>query len=228
MLKILIVEDDEQLSQNVKDILEELGEVDQVYDGEEAVYQLSQDIYDFAVLDLMLPLMNGHQVLQEIREQQIATPILILTAKEGIENKLKGFTLGADDYLTKPFHREELLLRAKALLRRTHGLFQENIIVCGAIKCDLNQRTVCYQENEIHLQGKEFEIFVYLIQNRKRIITKEQIFDRVWGFDSMTSMTVVEVYISHLRKHLRSIGLNDSIKTVRHMGYLFEMEEEEA
>lgn len=219
----MVVEDDEALSDNLKTVLAELGDITQVYDGEQAIYELTQGSYDFVVLDLMLPGADGHEVLNKVRQEGVQIPILILTAKEGVENKIRGFTSGADDYLTKPFYREELLLRCKALLRRSYGLFQENQIVYNGLTCDLNQHKAIYQQKEIQLQGKEFDILVFLVQNKERIITKEQIFDRIWGFDSETLLTVVEVYISNLRKHLRTLNLDKAIITVRQVGYLFEI-----
>lgn len=125
MIKILVVEDEKVLSENIREILKDIGEVTQVYDGEEALYEASSGVYDLLLLDLMLPGKHGYQVLAELRSQNVQTPVLILTAKDGLDDKVTGFQKGADDYLTKPFYREELLLRAKALLRRSLGLFDE-------------------------------------------------------------------------------------------------------
>lgn len=222
MIKILVVEDDKILSNSIEMVVKELGEVTQIYDGEEGLYEAEQDIYDLILLDLMLPSMNGYEVLQQLRKRSIATPVLILTAKDGLDDKVKGFTQGADDYLTKPFHREELLLRAKALLKRTLGLHEENRLKLGEIECDLGSRIVYYQSQEFILQGKEFDLLTYLIQNKNMIVTKEQIFDRIWGFDSETSLTVVEVYMSNLRKHMKATGLDKKIKTLRNVGYMLD------
>ncbi|MFC0233227.1 response regulator transcription factor [Vagococcus entomophilus] len=225
MIKILVVEDDKILSDSIESVVKELGEITQIYDGEEGLYEAEQDIYDLILLDLMLPSMNGYEVLQQLRKRSIATPVLILTAKDGLDDKVKGFTQGADDYLTKPFHREELLLRAKALLKRTLGLHEENRLKLGEIECDLGSRVVHYQNQEFILQGKEFDLLTYLIQNKNMIVTKEQIFDRIWGFDSETSLTVVEVYMSNLRKHMKATGLDKKIKTLRNVGYMLDAKE---
>ncbi len=222
MIKLLIIEDDKVLSDSIKDVLSELGEIIQIYDGEEALYEAEQGVYDLIILDIMLPSLNGYEILSELRKKGIKTPVLILTAKDGIDDKVQGFQEGADDYLTKPFYREELLLRTKALLKRSLGLFDENVLRVGDLECHLLNRTTKVGEEEIILQGKEFELLTYLMQNKNMILTKEQIFNRIWGFDSDTTLTVVEVYMSNLRKHLKSYGVEKWIKTIRNVGYMME------
>lgn len=227
MLKILVVEDDEVLSDSISEIVSEIGEVSQVYDGEEALYEGEREIYDVIVLDLMLPQLNGEQVLTALRKKNIFTPVLILTAKDALEDKVNGFKNGGDDYLTKPFHREELLLRVQALVRRSLGMKGKNELVIQKLCVDLDNRQVHYQDSEIILQGKEFDLLLYLMQNRGRIITKDQLFDRIWGFQSDTTLTVVEVYMSNLRKNLKPFGVDRWIKTLRNVGYLFDVPEGE-
>lgn len=226
MLKILLVEDDEILSDSILEILSELGEIVQVYDGEEALYEGERGIYDLIVLDLMLPSLSGEQVLTALRIKNIYTPVLILTAKDGLQDKVNGFKNGGDDYLTKPFHREELLLRVQALARRSLGMNGKNEFVINELRLDLDSRQASFKENELTLQGKEFDLLHYLMQNKGRIITKDQLFDRIWGFQSDTTLTVVEVYMSNLRKNLKPFGLDRWIKTLRNVGYLFEVPEE--
>ncbi|GGC81638.1 response regulator transcription factor [Enterococcus wangshanyuanii] len=225
MLKILLVEDDEILSDSILEILSEIGEIDQVYDGEEALYEGERGIYDLIVLDLMLPLMSGEQVLTALRKKNIYTPVLILTAKDGLEDKVNGFKNGGDDYLTKPFHREELLLRVQALARRSLGMNGKNELVVADLRLDPDNRQVSFKEQDLVLQGKEFDLLHYLMQNRGRIITKDQLFDRIWGFQSDTTLTVVEVYMSNLRKNMKPFGLDSWIKTLRNVGYLFDVPE---
>ena len=222
MIKLLVVEDERTLSEDIKEILAPIGEITQAYDGEEGLYEAETGVYDLILLDLMLPEKNGYQVLAELRGQNIQTPVLILTAKDGLEDKVTGFQKGADDYLTKPFYREELTLRVKALLKRSLGLYEENTLAFGPLTCNLSKNEVTWQNEPLPIQGKEFELLVYFIQNKDVIITKEQIFDRIWGLDSETTLTVVEVYMSHLRKHLKPSGVDKQFKTLRNVGYILE------
>lgn len=225
-MKILLVEDDRILSDSILDVLNEIGEVTQVYDGEEALYEGERDIYDLIVLDLMLPERSGEEVLKELRKSKIYTPVLILTAKDTFEDKMNGFRIGADDYLTKPFHREELSLRAQALIRRSLRIHEGDEIEEHGLTVELGSRRVTYLSKEISLQGKEFDLLVYMMQNKGRIITKDQLFDRIWGFQSDTTLSVVEVYMSNLRKRLKPFQLDTWLKTVRNVGYLFQALEE--
>lgn len=220
LIKLLVVEDDVVLSENILEIIESLGEVTLVHTGSEGLFELESNIYDLVILDLMLPEMNGYEVLAKARKQNIQTPVLILTAKDSLEDKITGFEKGADDYLTKPFYREELIMRVKSLLRRSLGLFDENTLTYGNLTCSFNTKEVTYQDEILPIQGKEFELLVYFIQNQRVILTKEQIFDRIWGFDSSTTLTVVEVYISNLRKHLRPTGIDKELQTLRNVGYM--------
>ncbi len=169
-----------------------------------------------------MPEMNGYEVLSALRKKGLQTPVLILTAKDGLEDKVTGFQKGADDYLTKPFYREELLMRIKALLKRSLGLFNENTLEYNGLLCNLGTNEVSYQGQLLPIQGKEFELLLYFLQNRNIILTKEQIFDRIWGFDSETTLTVVEVYMSNLRKHLRQTGIDKEIRTLRNVGYIMQ------
>lgn len=222
MINLLIVEDESTLSDNIKEILSDLGEITQIYDGEEGLFEAETGVYDLILLDLMLPGKNGYEILAELRKKNIQTPVLILTAKDGLEDKITGFQKGADDYLTKPFYREELIMRVKALLKRSLGLFSENQIVYKNITCNLATKEVTIDDEILSIQGKEFDLLVYFIQNKGVILTKEQIFDRIWGFDSDTTITVVEVYMSHLRKHLKPSGADQFFKTLRNVGYILQ------
>ncbi len=221
MIKFLLIEDDQVLSDTIKEIVQELGEVTQVYDGSEGLYEAESGIYDLIILDLMLPEMNGYQVLKKLRAQD-QTPVLILTAKDGLEDKIEGFEKGADDYLTKPFYREELVMRIKALLKRSLGVFDEQTLPYKNITCRLTTKEVLFEDKLLPIQGREFDLLVYFLQNQGMILTKEQIFDRIWGFESETTLTVVEVYMSNLRKHLRPTGIDKDFRTLRNVGYLFE------
>ena len=188
MLRLLVVEDDERLSANIIEMTEDFLKGDQAYDGADGLYQAEQNIYDVIILDLMMPEMNGYEVLKELRRRKVETPVLILTAKDGLDDKIQGFEVGADDYLVKPFHREELIMRLKALLKRNHSGFMENQINHQELVLNLQNKTAKIGEQILVLNGKEFDLLEYFIQNPEMIVTKEQIFDRIWGFDSETSL----------------------------------------
>ncbi|MGX6961398.1 response regulator transcription factor [Vagococcus xieshaowenii] len=220
MIKLLLIEDDKLLSDSVAEILSEVGEVTPVYNGDEGYYEVMENDYDALILDVMLPGLNGYQILEKIREQGKTMPVLMLTAKDSLEDKIKGFQEGADDYLTKPFHREELLLRVMAMLKRSLNLVGDNQLLLGNTTVALNAHQVEVEGQSIELNGKEFDLLVYLMQQKNRILTKEQIFQRIWGFDSETSYSVVEVYMSHLRKKLSKANSNLLINTIRNVGYI--------
>lgn len=224
-IKILLVEDDVELANNIETFLNEFSQVDIENDGLSGKFDAVEGVYDLIILDLMLPGMNGYDILKSIRQEQIATPVLILTAKAELDDKLRGFDLGADDYLTKPFHREELQVRVKALLKRSGALADDSILKINDIEINLNNHEVKIEGQPIALNGKEYDLLVYLVQNKNTILTKDQIFERIWGFDSDTSITVVEVYMSNLRKKLRPSENDYLIKTIRNVGYIFQNEE---
>lgn len=219
-MKILIVEDDKILSETIKQVLQEDYETYQEYDGKSGLLAAKLDIYDLIILDLMLPEMNGYDVLKRLRELKILTPILILTARDDINNKVKGLKIGADDYLVKPFESEELLARISAIIRRTKGNYKLNSLNFKDLEMNLNSRTVKINGEEVNLQGKQFDILEYLISYKNTIITKEQIFDKIWGFNSDTTTNVVEVYASGLRKILKKYDYDKYLKTIRGVGYM--------
>lgn len=220
-MRILIIEDDKILAKTVEQCLGNKFSVDHAYDGEEGVLYAQQEIYDAIILDIMMPLMNGYEVLNKLRADKIFTPVLILTAKDGIDDKVKGFRSGADDYLVKPFNREELIARIEALIRRANGNYTENAIEFNGLILDLNSRKAMVDDKEIVLQGKQFDMLEYLINSKNTIITKEQIFDKIWGFNSETTTNVIEVYASGLRKELKKVGYDKYLKTIRGVGYIW-------
>ena len=219
-MKILIIEDDKILSDTIKQCIQKEYEVEQAFDGDEGVLYGEQDIYDVIILDLMLPIMNGYEVLSELRKKKIYTPVLILTAKDGLQDKLKGFETGADDYLVKPFEKEELLARLKAMVRRNNREYTKNELTFKDLTLDLKTRKSYINGNEIILQGKQFDMLEYLINYKETIITKEQIFDKIWGFNSETTANVVEVYASGIRKELKKYDYDKYFKTIRGVGYM--------
>ena len=201
MIKILLVEDDLSLSNSVFDFLDDFADVMQVFDGEEGLYEAESGVYDLILLDLMLPEKDGFQVLKELREKGISTPVLIMTAKESLDDKGHGFELGADDYLTKPFYLEELKMRIQALLKRS-GKYNSNTLSYKEVTVDTATNTTTVDGKVVELLGKEFDLLVYFLQNQNVILPKSQIFDRLWGFDSDTTISVVEVYVSKIRKKI--------------------------
>ena len=199
-MKILIVEDDKILSDTIKQCICKLYDAEQALDGYDGFMMANENIYDIIILGLMLPEMSGYDVVKKLRENKVYTPVLILTAKDGIDDKIKGFEYGADDYLVKPFERRELIARLEAIIRRTNGSYQKDLLEFKDIKLNLKKRTILIGDKEISLQGKRYDILEYLIHSPNTIITKEQIFEKIWGFDSETTTTVAEVYTSGLRK----------------------------
>ncbi len=219
MIKILLVEDDLSLSNSVFDFLDDFADVMQVFDGDEGLYEAESGVYDLILLDLMLPEKDGFTVLKELREQGITTPILIMTAKESLDDKGHGFELGADDYLTKPFYLEELKMRIQALLKRS-GKFDQNTFSFGDVCVNLSTNSTYVGDKEVELLGKEFDLLVYFLQNQNVILPKSQIFDRLWGFDSDTNVSVVEVYVSKIRKKLKGTDFATNLQTLRSVGYI--------
>lgn len=221
-MKILIIEDDKILSQTIQQCIKDTYDSDCAYDGEEGLLFAQQDIYDAIILDIMMPVMNGFEMLEKLRDKKIFTPVLILTARDSINDKINGFQIGADDYLVKPFNRDELLVRLQAIIRRTSGNYEKsNILEFEGLELDLNSRKIKANGTEIILQGKQFDVLEYLINSKNTIITKDQIFDKIWGFDSDTSTNVIEVYTSGLRKELKKIGYDKYLKTIRGIGYIW-------
>lgn len=224
-MRLLIIEDDKLLAESVGDYLKEDFTVDFAYDGEEGLYEAQKDIYDLILLDIMMPEMNGYEVLDELRKEGISTPVIFITAKDGLKDKIKGLKLGADDYVVKPFFREELLARIEAVLRRSGRWTDIGAIKYKDLTLERKTKRVFLKDKEIFLQGKQYDLLEYLLSNKDTILTKEQIFDRIWGFDSDTMVSVVEVYISNLRKTLKNYGYTLPIKTVRGLGYMFSLED---
>lgn len=219
MIKILLVEDDLSLSNSVFDFLDDFADVMQVFDGDEGLYEAESGVYDLILLDLMLPEKDGFTVLKELREKGVTTPVLIMTAKESLDDKGHGFELGADDYLTKPFYLEELKMRIQALLKRS-GKFDQNTLSFGDVRVNLSTNSTFVGDKEVEVLGKEFDLLVYFLQNQNVILPKSQIFDRLWGFDSDTTVSVVEVYVSKIRKKLKGTDFAANLQTLRSVGYI--------
>lgn len=219
-MRILIVEDEKDLSMILTEMLEMEGYyVDAAYDGVSGLDNALSGIYDIIILDIMLPEMDGIQALSEIRKNNINTPVLILTAKSEIEDKVDGLESGADDYLTKPFNTKELMARIRALSRRRDKIFLDENLKFADITLDKETHNIYKDEQKIKLTKKEFEIMELLILNSDKTVPKERLTVKVWGYDSDIEYNSIEVYISFLRKKLKGINSNVHIITVRSIGY---------
>lgn len=218
-MRILIVEDDRKVANFLKQGLkEELYAADVCYDGDEALYFADVNQYDLIILDVMLPKKNGFEVCRELRGRSNHTPILMLTARGHIEDRVKGLQEGADDYLTKPFAFEELLARVQALLRRTQD-YKANIMRVGNLELNPVSRKVAREGKTITLTGKEYALLEYLMRNKGRIITQSMIIEHVWDMNYEGMSNVVNVYINHLRDKIDKGFTVKYIHTVRGMGY---------
>lgn len=223
-MKILIIEDEKLLADSLKTLLQQKGfEVEVVYDGESGAEYAQLGIYDLLILDVMMPKMDGYQVARQVRANRCATPILMLTAKSGLEDRIQGLNAGADYYLTKPFDTRELLACINALLRRQGNQVDE--LVYGNTCLDLASGMLVCGENSVRLSAREFDVMRFLLQSRGQNLSKEVILARVWGYDSNAVENHVEVYVGFLRKKLLSIGSNVRIAAIRRLGYHLEVTE---
>ena len=224
-MKILIIEDEKLLADSLKALLEKKGfEVEAVYDGESGAEYAQTGVYDLLILDVMMPKMDGYAVARQVRAKRCATPILMLTAKSSLEDRIQGLNAGADYYLTKPFDTRELLACINALLRRQGGQVDE--MVFGNTALDLSSGTLVCGEKSVRLSAREFDVMRFLLQSGKHNLSKEVILARIWGYDSEAVDNHVEVYVGFLRKKLRAIGSNVRIVSIRRLGYHLEVDGE--
>lgn len=228
-MRILIVEDEFNLADAIKSRLkEEKYSVDISCDGEEGLYNILNGQYDLVILDVMLPHKSGFEILKEIRKRDMAVKVIILTAKDLLEDKLNGFEYGANDYLTKPFYMEELIARVNVWLRNNQSNASKDYLEVGDLK--LNIRTsnlICTTTNEsIDIICKEFLILEYFMYNPNQIISKSQVYDKIWGIDNEVESNNLEAYLSFIRKKLKIIGSHVTIKAVRGLGYRLEVNNE--
>ncbi|MCD8381651.1 MAG: response regulator transcription factor [Clostridiales bacterium] len=223
-MKILVIEDERLLADSIKTLLEAQGfQAEVAYDGETGAEYAELGVYDLLILDVMMPRMDGFQLARQVRRQHNSVPILMLTAKSDVTDRVEGLNAGADYYLTKPFDTRELLACVNALLRRQGE--QVDVLTFGDTSLDLASGSLFCGENRIRLSAKEFEVMRLLMQRGDRNLPKEQILAKVWGFDSNAVENHVEVYVGFLRKKLRSIGSGIRIEAVRRMGYHLEVGE---
>lgn len=222
-MKLLLVEDERELSEALFQILtNNKYSVDAVYDGEDGLDYALTGVYDVIVLDIMLPKLNGLSLLKQLRKSGISTPVIMLTAKSQIEDRVLGLDLGADDYLTKPFATEELLARLRSITRRKGNVVNDNILTYGDISLNLDTYDLDVNNENIRLTLKEFEIIKYFMERPKCVVSKDDLITKLWGFDSEVEYNNIEVYISFIRKKLTYLKSNVSIVTIRGVGYRME------
>lgn len=224
-MKILIIEDEYSLADAIAETLKkEKFTVKIITDGEEGENEALTNIYDLILLDVMLPHKDGFEILSTLKKEKIETPVIMLTAKSEISDKLNGLENGADDYITKPFHMRELIARVKIILKRKTKIEDTNIIEYGDLKLDLKNGKMTSGDNEIQISGKELDLLEILLINKNQIINREKLADKIWGYDSDAEYNNVEVYISFLRKKLKLLKSKVKIKAVRGIGYKLEVE----
>jgi len=224
-MKVLLVEDDRSISGFITKGLKEMYyAVDAAFDGEEGLHLALSGSYDMIILDIMLPGIDGWEVLESMRKEKVQTPVIILTAKDGKEDVVRGLELGADDYLIKPFSFTELLSRIKAILRRGRPDTDVSIITVGDLTLDLINRTVQRNEKNIELSGKEFMLLEYLMRNGGQILTRTMILERVWGYNFDTGSNIIDVHINHLRNKIDRDHQIKMIHTIKGVGYALRSE----
>lgn len=220
-MRLLLAEDERELSRALVTILEHSSyTVDAVYNGADALDYLRSGLYDGAILDIMMPQMDGLTVLRTAREEGISLPVLLLTAKGEVDDRVAGLDSGADDYLPKPFSTKELLARLRAMLRRTPGNAPaDNRLTFGNLSLDLSVCELSTDEGSIRLANKEFQMMELLLRNPGRVISADRFMEKIWESESDSEINVVWVYVSNLRKKLASLGSDAEIRTARGLGY---------
>ena len=227
MIKILLVEDDLSLSNSVFDFLDDFADVMQVFDGDEGLYEAESGVYDLILLDLMLPEKDGFTVLRELRDKGVTTPVLIMTAKESLDDKGHGFELGADDYMIKPFDSKELVARVRAVLRRFQvkqpsPSSSEKCVTYPDLTVNLTNYAVTYMGRQVDMPPKELELLYFLAASPNQVFTREQLLDHIWGYEYIGDTRTVDVHIKRLREKIKD-NPHWSIATVWGIGYKFEV-----
>lgn len=224
-MHILIVEDEKRLAQIVKQALEEEGHVVELaHDGEQGFEFASTGSYDVIVLDWLLPKLQGPEVTRRLRKAKVATPVLMLTARDAVADRVEGLDAGADDYLVKPFAFQELSARLRSLARRKVETREPALLTFGKLAMDLKAHHVSYDGQTIDLTPKEFALLEYFLRNQGKVHTREQIADRVWGYGSDITNNVVDLYVHYLRNKFDQKGAKELVKTVRGVGYALRSE----
>ncbi len=226
-MKILIIEDEYSLADAISEMLiKENFSCNIITNGEDGENEALTNIYDLILLDVMLPNKNGFEILRNLRGERIETPIIMLTAKSEISDKLDGLENGADDYITKPFHMRELMARIKVILKRKTNIKNTNILEYSDLILDLRTGKMSSNNTEICINGKELNLLEMLLLNKNHIISREILANKIWGYNSDTEYNNVEVYVSFLRKKLKLLKSKVKIKAVRGMGYKMEEEDD--
>ena len=227
-MKILIIEDEYNLADAIASMLKsQKYSVEIQTDGEDGLDEALTGVYDLIILDVMLPHRNGFEILKELRQEKISSKILMLTAKNTIDDKMIGFNNGADDYLTKPFHMEELMARVNVQLRKNNQI-ENDILELGDIILNIKSMEL-FNKNEDHkvkIIGKEFQLLELLMNNANQVIEKEQLFVKIWGYESESDINTLEAYVSFIRKKLKLVKSKINLKAIRNMGYVLEVENE--
>ena len=224
-MKILIIEDEYSLADAISETLKKENFMTNIItDGEEGENEALTGVYDLILLDIMLPNKDGFKILDSLQKAKIETPVIILTAKSEIYDKLNGLENGADDYITKPFHIKELVARIKVVLKRNTDVKDLSIIQYEDLSLNLRNGKISCQNNEMTINGKELELLEILMINKNQAVSREILADRIWGFNSDAEYNNVEVYISFLRKKLKLLKSKVEIKTVRGIGYILEVQ----
>ncbi|MBR6033751.1 MAG: response regulator transcription factor [Clostridia bacterium] len=222
-MNILIIEDEYSLADAVAEALKkEKFNVCIKTNGEDGEDEALTESYDLILLDVMLPKKNGFEILKFLKQEKIKTPIIMLTAKSEIDDKLNGLEHGADDYITKPFSMRELIARIKAVLKRTNRIEDTDILKFGDLKLDLKNAKLKCNDNEIQISGKELELLEQFLLNKNQILSREGLMERIWGYESEAEYNNVEVYITFIRRKLKLIDSKVNIKAVRGIGYKLE------
>lgn len=227
-MKILIIEDEYNLADAISSMLKSKKySVEIRTNGSDGLDEALTDVYDLIILDVMLPEMNGFEVLKELKEEGIKSKVLMLTAKNTIDDKMQGFNNGADDYLTKPFHMEELLARVNVQLRKNNTVDNE-VMKLGDIILNIKSMELSNKDekNKVKIIGKEFALLELFMNNPNRVMEKEQVFLKIWGYDTECDINTLEAYISFIRKKLKLIKSKIKLKAIRNMGYVLEVEDE--
>lgn len=224
-MNILIIEDEYSLADAIAETLQKENYITKIVtNGEKGEDEALTNIYDLILLDIMLPKKNGFEILKNLKNQRINTPIIMITAKSEISDKLKGLENGIDDYITKPFHMRELLARIKIVLKRNSNIKDDNILEFSDLKLDLSTGEMKVNEEKVSINGKELELLEILLLNKNQIVNKEVLIGKIWGYDVNAEYNYIEVYASFLRRKLKLLKSKVKIKAVRGIGYKLEEE----